>query len=117
MFVSKEKSNSNLYRYSTFCILGTVSIIECRMWICKVFALKGFLNSNNLVKNSILIPLYIDGTQEPPLSFAWSIIIQVLHGIKYYIRTKIIEHHGNKVDVKFLRDFIISIGGSRIHNR
>ena len=60
------------------------------------------------------LPLYIDGRQEPPLSFAWSIIIPVLHGIKYYIRTKIIEHHGNKVDVKFLRDFILLVEGSRI---
>ena len=44
------------------------------------------------------------------------VIIPFLHGIKNYIRTKIMEHHSNKVDVKFLRDFILFAEGSCIHN-
>ncbi len=41
MLVLKEKSNPTLYRYSTFSILGTVSVFKSRVGICKVFALKG----------------------------------------------------------------------------
>ena len=77
MLVLKEKSNPTLYRYSTFGILGTVSVFKSRVGTCKVFALKGWTfpytkPSDNLVRSINFIPLYIDGRQEPPLWFAWS---------------------------------------------
>ena len=74
ILVLKEKSNPTLYRYSTFGILGTVSVFKSRVGTCKVFALKGWilLTLNLLTIWSDLIPLYIDGRQEPPLWFAWS---------------------------------------------
>ena len=44
------------------------------------------------------------------------VIIPLLHGIKYYIPIQIVKHHGNKVDVNLIWDFIFFVKGSRIHN-
>ena len=60
MLVLKEKSNPTLNRHSTFCILGTVSVFNSRVGICKVLALKRWFTltkkpPDNLVKNIILM--------------------------------------------------------------
>ena len=47
------------------------------------------------------------------------VIIPLLHGIKYYTPTEIMEHNGingHKVDVSFFWNFIFFVEGSRIHN-
>ena len=44
------------------------------------------------------------------------VIIPLLYGIKYDTPIKIMEHHGNKVDVNSIFDFIFFFEGSRIHN-
>ena len=44
------------------------------------------------------------------------VIIPLLHGIKYYTSTKIMEHKGDEVDVNFILNFIFFVEGSCIHN-
>ena len=44
------------------------------------------------------------------------VIIPLLHGIKYYTPTKVMEHKRNKVDVNFILNFIFFVEGSSIHD-
>ena len=44
------------------------------------------------------------------------VIIPLLHGIKYYTPTKVMEHKRNKVDMNFILNFIFFVKGSRIHD-